>query len=169
MKNELKAPPQILRLAKADRKPYDLLSSHARLNTKLSLSAKGLALELLGNSDEWIPHLYSMVGNSTCKKNAYRNAFMELESHGYAMSYSTTGNNRSVVWVVAEHPSLMRQYMLDNPKETILFYDVAVKRKWQKRPIGGKCKAFLFAVEPPIEECRAKVNGQQYDSAEVPF
>lgn len=119
----------ILRLSRGDKKTYDNLSTHGRTNKGLSLAAKGLLWEILGNSDDWRPHMTTMVGNSSDKKYSYREALTELEAHGYAMSVSTSGNNRSVSLIVAEHPSLIRNFQRENPELTDAYFRQAVSRK----------------------------------------
>ena len=134
----------ILRLSRGDKKTYDNLSTHARTNKGLSLAAKGLLWELLGNSDDWRPHMTTMVGNSSDKKFSYRNALTELEAHGYAMSVSTSGNNRSVSLVVAEHPSLIRTFQKENPELADAYFKQAVSRK---KPVK-----FVFDIPTTTEK-----------------
>ena len=74
-------------------------------------------------------------------------AWRELESYGYAMSYTPTGNNRNMVYVVAEHPSLLISRLRSNPQEASMFRRQALSRK-----VNGKPFRFEYPM-PDDEPC----------------
>lgn len=139
----------ILRLDKTTRKPPYLATSFAPARDKrLSYSARGLLLECLTHDNgTWVLHKNAMVKDGKDKKGAVTRAWRELESYGYAMSYTPTGNNRNMVYVVAETPDLLLSRLKSNHAEAQVFYRQAMARK-----VFGKPFAFQYPFPMPDDE-----------------
>jgi len=121
----------ILRFDKQCRKPPFLtVSFDPARDKRLSYSARGLLLECLTHDNNtWALHQNTMIKGGRDGRSAVTRAWRELESFGYAMSYTPTGNNRNMIYVVAEHPSLLMSRLVANPDEANMFYQQAIHRK----------------------------------------
>jgi len=112
----------------------------------LSYAARGLLWECLThNEDKYTIHRCSMIGNGRDKRASVTQAWRELEAYGYAMSYSPTKSNRNMIYMVAEHPRLLADYLKNNPDIGKMFYEQATSRKWL---YNGRRVPFKFMVDP---------------------
>lgn len=148
----------ILRLTKHERSTYVSLNVETVRDKSLSLQAKGLLCLLLSmHENKWTVHINSTMPYSPDSRGTHTRTFRELESKGYACSYNPTGNNRGVVWVIAETKEILRQFFVDNPEILKLYYEQAMMRK-----------GFKFVVDPPLP---ATTNDEpkEDETEDVPF